>query len=168
MRSGHWRRVGGAAVLATLAGGCGQATRPDCLARPCAMPVAIRLNVTASGGGPVAGLSLTVSGAATGAGSCTASDSASACVVPGTAGRYDLLLKAPGFADKTMSVVVTGDTPDVDDRRAGGARDFVNFEARRMAGEVSEGMLFDIGYADGVLPALAVRERPVPNGVRAG
>jgi len=44
----------------------------------------------------------------------------------------------------------------------------VNLEPRRMAGEVSEGMLFDIGYADGVLPALATPERPIPNGVRAG
>ncbi len=44
----------------------------------------------------------------------------------------------------------------------------VNLEPRRMASEVSEGMLFDIGYADGVLPALATPERPVPNGVRAG
>jgi tRNA-binding protein len=33
---------------------------------------------------------------------------------------------------------------------------------------VSEGMVFDVGYADGVTPALAVVERPVPNGVRAG
>jgi methionine--tRNA ligase beta chain len=44
----------------------------------------------------------------------------------------------------------------------------VNLEPRRMAGEVSEGMLFDIGYADGVTPALAVPERPVPDGARAG
>ena len=44
----------------------------------------------------------------------------------------------------------------------------VNLPARRLAGEISEAMLFDIGYADGVLPALAVPERPVPDGVRAG
>ncbi len=44
----------------------------------------------------------------------------------------------------------------------------VNLEPRRMAGEVSEGMVFDLGYADGVIPALAVPERPVPNGARAG
>ena len=44
----------------------------------------------------------------------------------------------------------------------------VNLEPKRMAGEVSEGMLFDIGFADGVKPALAVPERPMPNGVRAG
>jgi hypothetical protein len=37
-----------------------------------------------------------------------------------------------------------------------------------MMGQVSEGMLFDIGYADGVVPALAVPEKPVPNGTRAG
>ena len=44
----------------------------------------------------------------------------------------------------------------------------VNLEPRKMAGEISEGMLFDIGYADGVAPVLAVPERPIPNGVRAG
>ena len=44
----------------------------------------------------------------------------------------------------------------------------VNLEPKRMAGESSEGMLFDIGYADGILPALALPERPVPNGSRAG
>ena len=44
----------------------------------------------------------------------------------------------------------------------------VNLEARKMAGRVSEGMLFDLGYEDGILPALAVPERPVPNGTRAG
>jgi tRNA-binding protein len=44
----------------------------------------------------------------------------------------------------------------------------VNLEPRKMMGEVSEGMLFDLGYADGILPALAVPERPVPNGTRAG
>jgi len=44
----------------------------------------------------------------------------------------------------------------------------VNLEPRKMAGEISEGLLFDIGYADGVTPVLSVPERPVPNGTRAG
>jgi tRNA-binding protein len=44
----------------------------------------------------------------------------------------------------------------------------VNLEPRKMAGKISEGMLFDIGYADGVTPVLALPERPVPNGTRAG
>lgn len=44
----------------------------------------------------------------------------------------------------------------------------VNLAPRTMAGELSEGMLFDIGYEDGVTPVLACPERPVPNGTRAG
>jgi len=44
----------------------------------------------------------------------------------------------------------------------------LNLEPRTMAGEISQGMLFDIGYADGVTPVLAVTEKPVPNGSRAG
>ena len=44
----------------------------------------------------------------------------------------------------------------------------VNLEPRKMMGEMSEGMLFDIGYADGITPVLAVPEKPVPNGARAG
>ncbi len=44
----------------------------------------------------------------------------------------------------------------------------VNLPPRTMAGMLSEGMLFDIGFADGVPPALAIPERAVPNGTRAG
>ena len=44
----------------------------------------------------------------------------------------------------------------------------VNLPARKMAGETSEGMMFDIGYADGGSPILAVPEKPIPNGCRAG
>ncbi len=44
----------------------------------------------------------------------------------------------------------------------------LNLKPRKMAGEISEGMLLDIGYADGVTPVLSVPERPVPNGARAG
>lgn len=44
----------------------------------------------------------------------------------------------------------------------------VNLEPRKMRGVLSEGMLFDLGYADGITPVLAVPERPVPDGTRAG
>ena len=44
----------------------------------------------------------------------------------------------------------------------------VNLEPKKMAGEISEGMILDIGYADGLLPALALPERPMPDGSRAG
>src|ERR1700740_1061153 len=43
----------------------------------------------------------------------------------------------------------------------------INLEPRKMAGEISEGMLFDIGYGDGCHTGLTVPERPVPNGTRA-
>ena len=44
----------------------------------------------------------------------------------------------------------------------------VNMAPRKMAGEVSEGMIYDIGYEDGIVPVLAVPESEVPNGVRLG
>ena len=44
----------------------------------------------------------------------------------------------------------------------------VNLEPRKMMGEVSEGMLFDVGYEDGLQPAFLTPEHPVPNGARAG
>lgn len=44
----------------------------------------------------------------------------------------------------------------------------VNLPERKMAGEVSQGMLFDIGYADGITPCLAMPEVPVPDGSSAG
>jgi tRNA-binding protein len=44
----------------------------------------------------------------------------------------------------------------------------VNLEPRKMAGLTSEGMLLDLGYADGIPPALAIPARPMPDGTRAG
>ncbi|MGN1414304.1 MAG: hypothetical protein ACI4WY_08685 [Anaerovoracaceae bacterium] len=44
----------------------------------------------------------------------------------------------------------------------------VNLEPREMFGITSHGMLFDIGYEDGIIPVLAVPEKPVPAGTRAG
>jgi len=44
----------------------------------------------------------------------------------------------------------------------------VNLPPRKMAGVMSEAMLFDMGYADGITPVLAVPESRVPDGTRAG
>src|SRR4051794_4467969 len=44
----------------------------------------------------------------------------------------------------------------------------VNLEPKKMRGIVSQGMLFDLGFADGILPVLATPEAPVPDGTRAG
>ncbi len=44
----------------------------------------------------------------------------------------------------------------------------INLPDRNMVGETSQGMLFDIGYADGLTPCLAIPEVLMPNGCRAG
>lgn len=44
----------------------------------------------------------------------------------------------------------------------------VNLAPRKMMGEESEGMLFDIGYSNEITPVLAIPEKEVPNGVSAG
>jgi tRNA-binding protein len=44
----------------------------------------------------------------------------------------------------------------------------VNLPPKKMRGHVSEGMLFDIGYADGITAVLAITENQIPDGARAG
>ena len=44
----------------------------------------------------------------------------------------------------------------------------VNLEPKKMAGEMSEGMIVDVGYADGLKPAFLLTEWPLPPGTRAG
>lgn len=44
----------------------------------------------------------------------------------------------------------------------------LNLPEKKMAGHLSQGMLLDIGYSDGVNPCLAITERAMPNGARAG
>ena len=44
----------------------------------------------------------------------------------------------------------------------------VNLEPRKMMGELSEGMILDIGYSDQITPVLSIPEKPVPNGTRLG
>jgi tRNA-binding protein len=75
------------------------------------------------------------------------------------------------FGDNTRSILVGMKQERADPKAEIEGRQalfVVNLEPRKIAGEVSEGMLFDIGYLDGVGPVLAVPERPVPNGSRAG
>ena len=44
----------------------------------------------------------------------------------------------------------------------------VNLPPKKMRGVISEGMLFDIGYADGLTPVLAIPEKQILDGARAG
>jgi tRNA-binding protein len=85
--------------------------------------------------------------------------------------RSEKLMKLTvNFGDHTRVILAGIKKERVDPREIEGKQALfvVNLEPRKMAGEISEGMLFDIGYADGVKPVLAVPERVVADGVRAG
>lgn len=81
-----------------------------------------------------------------------------------------LLKLIVNFGDHTRSIIAAMKKERANPREIEGMQALfvVNLEPRKMAGEISEGMLFDIGYADGVTPVLATPEKTVPNGTRAG
>src|SRR6201987_1460879 len=85
--------------------------------------------------------------------------------------RSEKLMKLTvSFGDHTRSIL-TGMKKERENPREIEGRQalfVVNLEPRKMAGEISEGMLFDIGYADGIKPALGMAGRPVSNGGGAG
>ncbi len=73
-----------------------------------------------------------------------------------------------GDFERTILAGMKGERED--DREIIGSQALfvVNLEPKKMAGEISHGMLYDIGYADGIVPVLAVPEKKVPNGTRVG
>ena len=73
-----------------------------------------------------------------------------------------------GDHERTVLAGMKQERKDPTEIRGRQALFVVNVEPRTMAGEVSQAMLFDLGYADGITPVLAVPENPVPNGTRAG
>ncbi|MDE2660152.1 MAG: tRNA-binding protein [Acidobacteriota bacterium] len=73
-----------------------------------------------------------------------------------------------GFGTRTVVVGMKQEREHPGDIEGAQALFVVNLPPRRMAGVLSEAMLFDLGYSDGIAPALAIPERPVPNGTRAG
>lgn len=81
-----------------------------------------------------------------------------------------LVLLNVDFGDHTRKILAGIKTERADPAEIEGRQALfvVNLEPRKMMGEISEGMLFDIGYADGITPVLAVPEISVPNGCRAG
>ncbi len=74
------------------------------------------------------------------------------------------------FGDHTRSILAGIKQERANPREIEGKQALfvVNLAERNMAGEVSQGMLFDMGYADGLTPCLLVPEMPVPDGARAG
>jgi tRNA-binding protein len=85
-------------------------------------------------------------------------------------GSKKLVKLTVSFGDHTRSILAGLRQERANPRELVGRQALfvVNLEPKRMAGEVSEGMLFDIGYADGLTPVLAVPERPLPDGACAG
>jgi hypothetical protein len=103
-----YRSMASLALALCCGGGCNHESDSDCIPPPCPVPMAIMVRVTSSTGGPVPNLTLTLSGAVIGSGSCSAYASANSCVVFGDGGIYNLRLTAPGFEEKTLSVTVQG------------------------------------------------------------
>jgi tRNA-binding protein len=85
-------------------------------------------------------------------------------------GADELVALRVDFGDRERTVVAGLKKERVNPNEIEGRQALfvVNLPPRRMRGVVSEAMLFDIGYADGIVPRLAVPEEPVPNGSQAG
>jgi tRNA-binding protein len=90
--------------------------------------------------------------------------------VTDVAGSDKLVALHVDFGDHKRTIVAGLKQERADPREIEGRQALfvVNLEPRKIRGVISEGMLFDIGYADGVRPVLAVPESPVPAGARAG
>ena len=90
--------------------------------------------------------------------------------VENVSGSDKLVALSVNFGDHQRTIVAGLKKERADPREIVGRQTLfvVNLEPRKMRGVVSEGMLFDLGYADGITPVLAMPERPVPDGTRAG
>src|SRR3954466_1357815 len=86
------------------------------------------------------------------------------------AGSDKLVQLRVNFGDHWRTIVAGMKQERADPREIEGRQALfvVNLAPRKMRGVLSEGMLFDIGDADGIRPVLAVPEAPVPDGTRAG
>src|SRR5262245_14435457 len=73
-----------------------------------------------------------------------------------------------GDNKRTILAGMKKERENVEEIRGKQALFVVNLEPRKMMGELSEGMLFDIGYADGLVSVLATPEKEISNGARAG
>ena len=81
-----------------------------------------------------------------------------------------LIKLAVDFGDhkRTVLVGMKGGREDPREIEGRQALFVVNLSPREMMGEVSEAMLLDIGYENGITPVLSVPEAPLPNGASAG
>ena len=85
-------------------------------------------------------------------------------------GSDKLLKLTVDFGDHTRTILVGMKQERENPKQIEGRQALfvINLEPKQLMREVSEGMLLDIGYADGIKPVLALPEEEVPNGARAG
>ncbi len=85
-------------------------------------------------------------------------------------GSNKLIKMTVDFGDHSRTILVGMKQEREDPKQIEGRQALfvINLEPKQIMGEVSEGMLLDIGYADGIKPVLALPEEEVPNGARAG
>lgn len=90
--------------------------------------------------------------------------------VSDVAGADRLVALRVSFGDHERTIVagIKTERADVQELVGKQALFVVNLEPRKMRGVTSEGMLFDLGFADGIKPALSVPETTMPDGTRAG
>lgn len=86
------------------------------------------------------------------------------------AGSDKLIKVTVDFGDHSRTILVGMKQEREDPKQIEGRQALfvINLEPRKIMGELSEGMLLDIGYTDGITPVLALPEEEVPNGTRAG
>ncbi len=91
-------------------------------------------------------------------------------LVENVEGSDKLVKLTVDFGDRKRSVLVGMKKERQNPKEVEGKQALfvVNLEPKKMMGQISEAMLFDIGYADGIRPVLAIPEKPIPNGTRAG
>ena len=85
-------------------------------------------------------------------------------------GSNKLVKLTVDFGDHTRTILVGMKQERADPKEIEGTQTLfvINLEPKKIMGEISEGMLLDIGYDDGLKPVLALLEAEVPNGSRAG
>lgn len=89
--------------------------------------------------------------------------------IPGSDKLVKLIVDVGEEKTRTILAGMKKERADVKGEVEGKQALFVlNLPYRTMMGIESQGMLFDIGYADHIIPVLSMPEKPVPNGTRVG
>ena len=91
-------------------------------------------------------------------------------LVEGVVGSDSLVELIVDFDDRNRTILVGMKKERENPKKIKGKQALfvVNMTPKKMMGQLSEGMLFDIGYLDGIKPTLTVPEYQVPSGSPAG